>query len=410
MFFGRIFALVCFTALTASTGSCDDKEGSPWTRWSLKPGVEALFFDSAEESSSPAAISLSVSTPLSDSWSMDIVGLIVPYAYDNAADHCGLGFSTEFLYHLTRFARLDPYLAVGAGYYHGADTIAGPRAGAGVQYHLTEQLALRLDTRAMMSAEDGDMFYSAGVGLSYRFGADPQADAKTMQLPDGRRDSDGDGLSDDDESMKGTDPFNKDSDKDGLSDLEECRTTLTDPLNPDSDFDGLTDGEEVRKWKTAPLKRDTDGGGVDDGHELFIDKTDPLNLSDDLFLVVIPASFEYTLTPFKSDVLDGLDRLAALLVSNPQATVRIEAHTDRKIRADEKAACSLTERYAKLAGEHLTSKGVASSRLSMIGLGFSRSKVQANLVRGNPENRRLEIYVRGLPRATALPPERKGNP
>jgi outer membrane protein OmpA-like peptidoglycan-associated protein len=180
--------------------------------------------------------------------------------------------------------------------------------------------------------------------------------------------------------------------------MAECKTHLTDPLNVDSDFDGLQDGEEVKKWKTNPLKRDSDSGGVDDWHEIFIDKTDPLNPDDDLFLIEIPASFDYTFSPFKSDVMDRLDRLAALLVANPQATARIEAHIDRKMRADAKAALTLTEKYGSLAVEHLIAKGARAEQLSEKGFGFSRPKVQANLVRGNPENRRFEIYVKGVPR------------
>jgi outer membrane protein OmpA-like peptidoglycan-associated protein len=169
-------------------------------------------------------------------------------------------------------------------------------------------------------------------------------------------------------------------------------------LNPDTDFDGLLDGEEVHKWKTNPLKRDTDGGGVDDWHEIIVDKTAPLSPDDDLFLVEIPASFDYNLTPFRSDVIERLERLADVLVKNPQATARIEAHIDRKMRADDKTARSLTEKYARLAVEHLAAKGVRTNQLSVKGYGFARPKVQSNLVRGNPENRRFEIYVKGANR------------
>ncbi len=61
----------------------------------------------------------------------------------------------------------------------------------------------------------------------------------------GEIDSDGDGLSDDEESDLGTEINNPDSDGDGLSDGEEVNYYLTNPLNPDSDGDGYDDGEEV---------------------------------------------------------------------------------------------------------------------------------------------------------------------
>ncbi len=58
-------------------------------------------------------------------------------------------------------------------------------------------------------------------------------------------DSDGDGLSDDQESAFGTDPLKLDSDQDGLTDQEEVIMYKTDPLNPDTDNDTYLDGEEV---------------------------------------------------------------------------------------------------------------------------------------------------------------------
>ena len=60
-------------------------------------------------------------------------------------------------------------------------------------------------------------------------------------------DSDGDGLTDEEEAFYGTDPFLADTDGDGLFDREEIFTWQTDPLNPDTDGDGYLDGEEVRQ-------------------------------------------------------------------------------------------------------------------------------------------------------------------
>jgi hypothetical protein len=59
-------------------------------------------------------------------------------------------------------------------------------------------------------------------------------------------DSDGDGLTDEEEKILGTNPNNPDSDNDELSDREEVKVYLTDPLNPDTDKDGYPDGHEVK--------------------------------------------------------------------------------------------------------------------------------------------------------------------
>ena len=59
-------------------------------------------------------------------------------------------------------------------------------------------------------------------------------------------DSDGDGLTDAEEALWGTDPHNPDTDGDGLTDGEEVRLHYTDPLVADTDGDGFSDGDEVR--------------------------------------------------------------------------------------------------------------------------------------------------------------------
>jgi len=94
-------------------------------------------------------------------------------------------------------------------------------------------------------------------------------------------DSDGDGLTDAEEAIFGTDPFNPDTDGDGLRDGEEVKVYGTDPRNRDTDSDLLGDGDEIKTFRTDPKKADTDGGGVRDGQE--VDRgTDPLNPADDL--------------------------------------------------------------------------------------------------------------------------------
>ncbi len=149
-------------------------------------------------------------------------------------------------------------------------------------------------------------------------------------------DSDGDSISDEDESLYGTDPYNPDTDgdqmpdnfeinynlnplnatdasedpdEDGLSNVEEYAQEFfygepTDPFNPDTDGDLMPDGYEVANnlnpllpngdvdtdldnltnleeflIGTNPRKKDTDGDGADDGLEVAF-HTDPLNPKD----------------------------------------------------------------------------------------------------------------------------------
>lgn len=93
-------------------------------------------------------------------------------------------------------------------------------------------------------------------------------------------DSDGDGLTDEDERSRGTDPYNIDSDNDGYSDSIEVvggfdPLTLEDSSKIDSDGDGLSDQDEQNNGTNAYIT-DTDFDGVDDSAEILAG-TDPLN-------------------------------------------------------------------------------------------------------------------------------------
>ncbi|HZW11412.1 MAG TPA: hypothetical protein VFF69_16025 [Phycisphaerales bacterium] len=100
-------------------------------------------------------------------------------------------------------------------------------------------------------------------------------------------DSDGDGLTDGDETtLHGTDPFNADTDGDGLDDGEEIGAYATDPLAADTDGDGLSDGDEISLQAFGncpnPLLADSDSDGLPDDIEvLFEPALDPCDADFD---------------------------------------------------------------------------------------------------------------------------------
>lgn len=105
-----------------------------------------------------------------------------------------------------------------------------------------------------------DAFLTFGLGLSYYLF--------------GTRDTDGEGLDDDEEETLGTDPKNPDTDGDGLNDFLEVRIHNTDPKKADTDGDNLSDYDEIITHGTSAVKADTDSDGLDDGAEIAR-KTNP---------------------------------------------------------------------------------------------------------------------------------------
>ena len=95
-------------------------------------------------------------------------------------------------------------------------------------------------------------------------------------------DTDGDGLSDGAEvTFYGTDPLSADSDGDTLSDADEINSHGTNPNLADSDQDGLSDPDEINTHQTNPNQADTDQDGLTDGSEITVHGTDPRNADTD---------------------------------------------------------------------------------------------------------------------------------
>ena len=99
--------------------------------------------------------------------------------------------------------------------------------------------------------------------------------------PNNHKDSDGDGLSDLDEIIYGTNPLSDDTDGDGLKDGEEIHTYETNATNSDTDNDGLTDGEEVHTYDSNATSPDTDKDGLTDGEEVYTYETNLTNSDTD---------------------------------------------------------------------------------------------------------------------------------
>ncbi len=315
-----------------------------------------------------------------------------------------LRLSLEALLHLRAAAnrRIDPFLFAGPSVtFFGDDmengkTQLGVFGGAGVFYHFNDSWALRVDAGMGVQGDNSETPAIVEVGVTYRIGAEKYvAPEFLVGAGPGDVDSDGDGLFDKDEVAIGTDPYNPDTDGDGLSDGEEVFTQKTDPLNPDSDFDGLKDGAEVLVYKTAPLDPDTDKGGVSDGHEVIEDSTDPLDPSDDLQKYTLLIEFDYDKDFIRPQYYKDLEPVVKVLRRDPNATVRVEGHADKRKRSTREYNQKLSERRAKAVAEYLIqNSGIKAENVTSVGYGFDRPVAPNDTEENMQHNRRTDIYIK----------------
>jgi len=233
---------------------------------------------------------------------------VVPYAYAGGGL---LYYNTTELPNEAPSARahddITGYVPMGGGFLFNLSENVYFDLSGGFNHTLTKDL-----TGVKVRIEDDYWNFLAGLSVSFdRGNADSDGDGLTNNqeealgtdpnvkdtdgdgLSDGdevnkyrtsplKADSDGDGLSDGDEVVKHlTDPNKADTDNDGLNDNDEIMTHRTDALKADTDGDGLADGQEINTTKTNPAKADTDGDGLTDGAEVNTHKTDPLKADTD---------------------------------------------------------------------------------------------------------------------------------
>ncbi|MCX6995574.1 MAG: OmpA family protein [Kiritimatiellaeota bacterium] len=329
-------------------------------------------------------------------------------------DTWGVRLGVDALLHLrnTRNLQVDPFLAAGLGANvyeqdlgHG-NVIPFAQVGAGLFYHFNDVWALRGDFRLSVEGVDTEFHDLISVGVNYRFGA--AVPARYTLASGGDIDSDNDGLTDKEEALYGTNPYNPDTDGDGLLDGEEVHGTSfkdpltgtdkvikTDPLNPDSDLDGLSDGAEVKIYHTNPMDPDTDHGGVSDGHEVIEDGTQPLDPKDDLQLFTLNIEFDYDKSVIRPQYFEKLDVIVKVLQRDPGAAAKVEGHADKRPLSKHDYNLALSERRARAVVDYLVEVGgLHRERLAYKGFGFTRPVAPNDSEENMQKNRRTEVYIR----------------
>jgi OOP family OmpA-OmpF porin len=418
-------AACCVATLTLNAA----EETSLESHWYFAPGAGVIQYEGDEEVKDGFFLTARLGYDYNEWWSLEGVFTLAPSldenfvgrAYDEErgvaidppqrvsqvtgteeaafGDTWAAGLAVDGLFHFTRWDRLDPYLSLGVGFLWYGDEVnehtfdPALRGGGGVMYHFNDEWAVRVDGRTFLAGNDTEANAVIDAGVVWTWGA--RVPPKLVAIG-GPNDSDGDGLTDDEELELGTDPYDPDTDSDGLSDGEEVNTYETNPLQPDTDWDLLRDGPEVKTYGTDPLVADTDKGGVSDGHEVLEDDTDPRVKADDLMLFELNIQFDYDKAVIKPEFFAELDVIGKVLTRHPESTALIEGHADRKKDSSASYNRKLSERRAKAVLGYLAeTAGIKKNRMKAVGYGFDRPKAPNDPKLGNPVNRRVEVYIRG---------------
>lgn len=189
--------------------------------------------------------------------------------------------------------------------------------------------------------------------------------------------------------------FAKDTDGDGLSDEEETKLG-TDPYNPDTDGDGLLDGEEVNQYKTNPLDPDTDGGGIKDGVEVRMG-ANPLDGDDDILNIsvgerIIMKNIEFATG--KSDINKSSERILnnalTAMKKIPSTNFEIVGHTDDVGSRENNVR--LSQERADEVKKWLVDRGIDEGRLKTRGAGPDEPLVPNTNDANRQKNRRVEFF------------------
>ena len=403
----RLVAMLALTVtfLALSNGAYAERAPGTEHPWNFGASLGWKDYEGDEPVDDSIYGALHVGYDYTPTWTFEGTLNYIPTIEDNRGllilhggvnDTSALGVTLEALWHFTRWERVDPYFAGGAGFLFYADDFEDDGrdylllGGGGVMYHFNDEWGVRADGRFMMAGNDTEFNTRVSGGVTWC----PGGHIGEEIVVGGPVDSDGDGLSDDEEATLGTDPHNPDTDNDGLSDYLEVKEHGTDPFKADSDMDMLKDGEEVHSYKTSPVMADTDQGGVSDGHEVLEDGTDPLNAADDLQLYTLNIEFDSKQWVVKQQYHSQLDAIGKVLKRLPESTASIEGHADKRKTSSAAYNKKLSQRRAEAVMAYFGKEwGVAASRMTATGYGFSRPIAENDPRAGNPQNRRVEVYV-----------------
>ncbi len=102
-------------------------------------------------------------------------------------------------------------------------------------------------------------------------------------------------------------------------------------------------------------------------------------------------NFGFDSANLTNDAKMNLDKLAQVLINNPDTNINIYGHTDSK--GADSYNLTLSERRAADVKNYMMGKGIASSRMMAMGMGEKEPIASNNTDDGRAQNRRVEFAI-----------------
>ena len=378
-------------------------------RWYIAPSVSYIVADDNREADDDFGLKLGIGKPLGNSWNLELSGVGDNLDQSKVSEEFKQrGLILDGLYFFNRDPGFAPYGVIGAGAlntdFAGDDTTNGiVNVGVGFMRQLTDHgLSVRADIRhrwdfddASINGEDyfGDWILNLGLTIplsAKKAAAVAVVTAVAEPVAMEKKDSDGDGIPDEEDSCQNTPAGAQvnasgcelDSDDDGVADtLDACPnspagvTVNADGCEIDSDGDGIADSLDQCRESEAGAKVDAQGCEIPE------------------VIILNGVNFETGSAHLTKGSSVVLDEAAETLLRHPNMKVEIAGYTDN--RGSIAFNRRLSQLRAKSVLDYLVSKGVAAENLSARGYGPDDPIADNDTVEGRAANRRVELHILG---------------
>ena len=164
----------------------------------------------------------------------------------------------------------------------------------------------------------------------------------------------------------------------------------------DSDGDGVPDDEDECPDTPPGIQvdavgcaGDSDGDGVTDDIDVCLGTPKGAIVDHRGCWVVKGVKFDYKKWDVKPQFNTNLDNIINVLKNTPDLNIRVEGHTDNI--GSKKYNLDLSEKRAEAIKAYLVEKGIDQSRITSVGLGFSKPRAGNDTKEGRALNRRAEL-------------------